>query len=130
MREAVAEWLRFAGVGVLNSAIDFAAFTIGITFGLPLLASTAMSWTLAVSFSYFANSRWTFRRSWGAILRPSPYARFVFGNALSFVLATAVLLAASQWMAALLAKAISSLVALALNFFIARSVASRAMKLE
>jgi len=54
--------LRFLTVGVANTAIDFAIFAMGLTFGLPPLAANVLAWLVAVTFSYVANANWSFDR--------------------------------------------------------------------
>ena len=54
--------LRFLTVGVANTAIDFAIFAMGLTFGLPPLAANVLAWLVAVTFSYVANANWSFVR--------------------------------------------------------------------
>jgi putative flippase GtrA len=53
---------RFAVVGVVNTAIDLAVFAVafGLT-GWPFV-SNLVAWCVAVTFSFAANSLWSFER--------------------------------------------------------------------
>lgn len=53
---------RFAVVGVANTAIDLAVFSVLLKLvGMPLL-SNLIAWSVAVVFSFVANSFWSFDR--------------------------------------------------------------------
>jgi putative flippase GtrA len=119
-RETVGALFRFASVGFLNTLLDFAVFAVGVELGLQPLVSTTLSWAVAVSFSYVANSRWTFGRSWNDIRRPLPYVRFVLGNGFAFLLATTILVVLLALMPILAAKAVSVLAAFTINFLVAK----------
>ena len=69
-------FLKYASVGVLNTAIHWTAFFIfhaGV--GMPQSWSNVSAFAIAVTFSFFANARWTFHAE-------SSPARFVlyFGS--------------------------------------------------
>jgi putative flippase GtrA len=118
------ELLRFIGVGLLNSALDFAVFTLCVRgLELSLVAANFCAWGVAVSFSYFLNGRWTFSRSWPELLRLWPYVRFVVGNALSFVIATLALVVLARHMPVLPAKAVSLAIGFVVNFLVAKYLA-------
>ena len=118
------ELFRFIGVGALNSALDFAVFTLCVRgLGLSLLAANLAAWSIAVTFSYFMNGRWTFARSWADVLRASPYLRFLLGNAASFVVATLALVVLALHMPVLAAKALSLAIGFVINFLVAKYIA-------
>jgi len=56
-----AEKLRFAVVGGLNTAIDFAILFSLVALGLPTITSNFLSTSVALIFSFFANKKFTFR---------------------------------------------------------------------
>lgn len=56
-----AKKLRFAIVGGLNTAIDFVALFTLVALGLPTIASNLLSTTTAMTFSFFANKKFTFK---------------------------------------------------------------------
>lgn len=59
--------LRFALVGLVNTALDFGIYmALGLT-GLSAIAANYVSTTTALSFSFFANKKYTFRAKGGNI---------------------------------------------------------------
>lgn len=115
------ELVLFAGIGVLNTALDFAVFTLCVHgFGWPLVAANVAAWSVAVSFSYGMNGRWTFARSRTEILRVVPYARFALGNALSLVVATTALVLLSDHAPVSAAKLASMVLGFAINFVVGK----------
>jgi putative flippase GtrA len=59
------QFLKFAIIGAINTGIDFAILNIlskmtGITKGDGLIPLNAISFTIAVTNSYFLNKRWAF----------------------------------------------------------------------
>ncbi|MBX4186853.1 MAG: GtrA family protein [Candidatus Doudnabacteria bacterium] len=64
-RPVILQFLRFACIGLLNTALDFLVLNtiskaLGITQGLPLGAINFISFTMAVIQSYLWNRTWTF----------------------------------------------------------------------
>lgn len=64
--ETLRQVVKFGVVGVSNTLVDFAVlnfliFFTGIASGTPFTAFKTISFTVAVSNSYFWNKRWTFR---------------------------------------------------------------------
>ena len=96
--------LRFAAVGAANSLIDFAVFTLA-HFGLllGLVPANAVAYAVAATFSYMANSRWTFGGR-GATRGPRDFVAFQLVNLVGLVLATTVLVVLARHMPVLLAK--------------------------
>jgi len=54
------EKLRFAIVGGANTAIDFSVLFILVLFGIDKITSNFISTSVALSFSFFANKKFTF----------------------------------------------------------------------
>jgi putative flippase GtrA len=52
---------RFAVVGVVNTAIDFAIFGLLALVGVPVLLANFASTSAGMTFSFLANRSWTFR---------------------------------------------------------------------
>ncbi len=52
---------RFALVGVVNTAIDFAIFGLLALLGVPLLLANFVSTSAGMTFSFLVNRSWTFR---------------------------------------------------------------------
>lgn len=51
---------RYATIGILNTAIHWITFAICIENGQPQALSNFIAFCVAVTFSFFANARWTF----------------------------------------------------------------------
>lgn len=51
---------RFAGVGVVNTAIDFVLFGVLRTAGVPMVPANTVSTGAGLAFSFAANRRFTF----------------------------------------------------------------------
>ena len=58
-----AEKLRFAVVGGMNTAIDFVILFTLVALGLPSIASNYISTSVALTFSFFANKKFTFKHN-------------------------------------------------------------------
>ena len=58
-----AEKLRFAVVGVLNTALDFGLLFLGVWLGLPKIGANYISTSIAFIFSFFMNRTYTFKSS-------------------------------------------------------------------
>lgn len=65
MKELGTQFTKFVSVGVLNTMVDmgvyFALTRYTDFFSLHLTTSKTISYIVALTFSYFANSLWTFR---------------------------------------------------------------------
>lgn len=109
--------LKFASIGVLNTGIDIAIFA-ALVYALswPSLPAQCVSYFLAFLNSYWWNRRWTF----GMRERGSAKELIKFGlvNALSFLCATGVLLAAEKGLglSPIVAKLVSVAASLAVNY--------------
>lgn len=58
-----AEKLRFGLVGLVNTTIDFGILFGLVALGLPTLVSNFVSTSVALSFSYIANKKFTFKHT-------------------------------------------------------------------
>ena len=122
----VLEISRFAVVGCANTLIDFAVFwLLARGLDLPIVAANIGAWTVAFTFSFVANGRWTFGRAWALLLRPSYYARFALASLGSPIVTTAVLLIATTHMKLAIAKILSIAAGFILNFAVAKLVPVR-----
>jgi putative flippase GtrA len=121
-----AKMVSFATIGVANTAIDFAIFTLAYTkLGLPLIASNILSWLIAVSGSYVMNTQVTFRAETGRVMRRRDYLRFVASGVVGVVAATATLVVLSAYVPVLTAKLLSIGVGFAVNFGMSHFVVFR-----
>lgn len=112
--------LRFGAVGIANTAIDLAAFSLLLqVIDAPLVANL-LAWVVAVSFSFAANSLWTFadersRKVGGSLLR------FVsLGALISLGVSSLNLYVLADTIGVWPAKIIGVVLAAALNFLAAR----------
>lgn len=67
-----AEKGRFLLIGGINTLIDFGTLFILTSFGLPIFASNIASTSLAFSFSFFANKKFTFKSQNSDLKRQIP----------------------------------------------------------
>jgi len=108
--------LRFAAVGAANSLIDFCVFTLAhLGLAIALVPANVAAYALAASFSYFANSRWTFCGRAAARSRRE-FVTFQFVNLVGLALATAVLVLLARHMPVLIAKLFATAASFAWSF--------------
>jgi putative flippase GtrA len=115
--------LSFAGVGVINTAIDYAIFMLAWTqFGWPIIPANVFAWLIAVSGSYVMNSYITFARESGRKLRRRDYGTFVASGVAGMIANTTVLYVLSfvipVWIAKLVAIGVSFVVNFSLSHFV------------
>ncbi len=80
--------VRYALVGVLNTAVGYAVFYLCLRLGMGHLVSLALSYAVGVVHSFLWNRLWTFKAQ-GAVARQVP--RFVVVTGLTFALNAAML---------------------------------------
>lgn len=117
---AIREWNRlfkYGIVGLLNTFVDFAVFS-ALVYGLGVAAIVAqpISYLCGFANSYVWNRKWTFRS--GKRVNVPELIRFGVVNAVSFGLSTVVLMAIVSGLgwSALIGKAVSIVVSLAVNY--------------
>lgn len=110
------EFIRFGLVGVVNTAVDFAAFVLLYRLADfdPLLAN-GIAFLLAVTNSYLLNHRWTFRQH-DNVLSFSGYACFVALNSGGLLIGTLAILLLGSVMPFEFAKLIAAGLTLLWNF--------------
>ena len=122
-------FLKFASVGVVGMAVDFAVLNLmHLKFGLPLGWANAISFSAAVVSNFSWNRLWTFPES-----RQRPLGRqlaqFALVNVIGLAINTALLLVLDQFLSRAiaepwsynLAKAFAIAVALFWNYFVNRA---------
>jgi len=57
-----AQLIKFCLVGVINTGVDFAAFTLLALWGVPLSATQCLAYTCGVVNSFLLNRKWTFKQ--------------------------------------------------------------------
>lgn len=111
---------RFIGVGLVNTVIDMAVFALLVTLSVKPLTANIGAWAVAVTFSYFVNSRWTFDRS-DKISGKNSFVRFVsLGALISLGVSSGAIAALSGTIGLWPAKILGVIVAAVLNFVAAR----------
>jgi putative flippase GtrA len=59
------EFIRFVGAGVLNTALSFATYCLGIILGLNYVVANSAAWLTGVVLGFYLNSRFVFRKLGG-----------------------------------------------------------------
>jgi putative flippase GtrA len=96
-------FLRFCGVGLVNTLIDFGLFMLLYYFsGWPLFLAHGASFSAATANSYVLNRKWTFGDAAGLHRRQFP--KFVAVACGGLVLSTAVIYLLKGFVAVWLAK--------------------------
>lgn len=115
LKKDLLKFIKFNAVGVLNTAVDFAVYTLLTALGMSLVPSQIISYACGTLNSYLFNSRWTFRDK---VLTVGKGAKFVLVNLLSLAVSIGVLELCRSWwgLEGALAKLISVPFSLAVNF--------------
>ncbi|MBZ9706479.1 GtrA family protein [Mesorhizobium sp. B2-1-8] len=121
--------VRFALVGLANTAIDLAGFSLLLKLHVPPLSANVVSWSIAVIFSFVANGFWSFERN-HAIRLHDAFLRFVSLGALISLGVSSLSIALFAGIAGVWpAKIGGVIVAAVLNFIAARwSIEGRLLK--
>jgi putative flippase GtrA len=119
----------FAFVGLVNSAVDLAVFSLAYFYlDLHLVLANLVAWTVAVTGSYTMNALTTFARESGRELSWRAYAHFALSQAAGLVANTAVVLAASVFVPVLAGKLLAMGASFAVNFSLSHFVIFREQK--
>jgi putative flippase GtrA len=62
MNNRLAPLLKFGMIGILNTGVDFAVFTVLTLWDVPLLIAQCISYACGVLNSFIMNRTWTFQR--------------------------------------------------------------------
>jgi putative flippase GtrA len=121
--------VSFAGVGVINTLVDYAIFLAAYyLLHLPLVAANLLSWLVAVSGSYVMNSYVTFAAESGRRLHWRAYGAFVASGIVGWLANTATLVVASTWVSVPVAKLLAIVASFAVNFSLSHFVVFRVHK--
>lgn len=118
-RSLASKLSRFGVVGIANSLIDLAVFTLLVAAGILPLAANVLAWLVAVTFSYAVNSRWSFERGDGAERR-SIAAFFTLNALIALGVSSGAILLLADLVGLLPAKIIGIVLAAGLSFLAAR----------
>jgi putative flippase GtrA len=130
-RPTVAKMISFGVIGVGNTVIDLAIFSVAYSvLAVPLVASNILAWLVAMSISYVMNTMITFRAESGRVLRRKDYFNFAASGMLGVIATTATLVMLSHFMAVILAKLASILAGFVVNFTMTHFVVFRQKKPE
>jgi putative flippase GtrA len=125
-RAVVLKAASFAGVGVINSLVDFGIFLAAFyVLKLPLIPANVLAWLVAVSGSYVMNSYVTFAAESGRELRWRAYLTFVASGIAGVITNTTVLVIASYWVPVVLAKLLAIGASFLVNFSLSHFVVFR-----
>lgn len=110
------EFIRFGLVGILNTAVDLASFSLlHRLLGLDPLIANGLAFLIAVSNSYWLNRRWTFRKA-QEVKGLAAYGHFVLLNIGGLIIGSLAILLLSDFMIPELAKVIASILTLIWNY--------------
>jgi putative flippase GtrA len=112
--------VRFGLVGLVCTVIDLAVFAAAVALGTPALAANLLGWLVAVGVSWFANSRWSFRRDPGLSDARSALRFVSLGALITLGVSSGALLSLSSVIGVMPAKLTGILMAAVLNFIAAR----------
>jgi putative flippase GtrA len=125
-RAIVLKAASFAGVGVINSLVDFGVFLVAFyVLKLPLIPANVLAWLVAVSGSYVMNSYVTFAAESGRELRWRAYLTFVASGIAGVITNTTVLVVASYWVPVVVAKLLAIGASFLVNFALSHFVVFR-----
>jgi putative flippase GtrA len=119
-RRLVSKMARFGLVGIANSLIDLAIFSVLLWLAVAPLIANFLGWFGAVCFSYFANSRWSFERAGSLEQRRSILRFFALGAIITLGVSSGAIVALGSLIGVLPAKIIGLFVAAVISFLAAR----------
>jgi putative flippase GtrA len=122
----IAQFARYAAVGVLNTVVTLGSYHGLVVAGLPYRLASAIGYTLGGIVSYVCNRNWTFAGHGGSHLRVGPRYGVVFGLGLLTDLVLISVLVEDVAMAKLLAQLVIAPVIAVQGFVLARQWAFRA----
>ncbi|MBO6103246.1 MAG: GtrA family protein [Opitutales bacterium] len=121
------KFAKFAAVGFVNTAVNYAAYCALLYCGVPYLAASFLAWCAAVSNSFFMNKSWTFSVREKAWLKS--YAYYVLANSLSVLLNLIVLeICVRAGMSKYLAQLAAIAITLPVNFLLCKIIFEGARK--
>ncbi|NMM51898.1 GtrA family protein [Paenibacillus aquistagni] len=114
--QSLRSFVTFGLVGVVNTGVDFAVFTLLAWCQLPWLLAQAAAYSCGVLNSFFMNRKWTFKQQEGPLLKG--LARFVILNAITLVVTSIVIWLLHHHLGAaiLWSKGAATLIGVVLNF--------------
>jgi putative flippase GtrA len=121
--------IRFALVGITNTAIDLAVFTLLLGLRTVPLVANLLAWAVAVAFSFMANGFWSFERDRSIPIRAAVLRFISLGALISLGVSSLSIAFLAGIVGVWPAKIGGILVAAVLNFLAARwSIEGRLLK--
>ena len=125
-RATVFKMVSFGLVGVVNTAVDLGVFSLGYyLLGLRIVVANIFSWAVAVTCSYFLNSKITFSIDSSRSLSLSNYLAFVVAQLAGFAANTTTVVIASHFVPVLLGKLLAIGASFIVNFSLSHFVVFR-----
>ena len=125
-RATVFKMVSFGLVGVVNTAVDLGVFSLGYyLLGLRIVVANIFSWAVAVTCSYFLNSKITFSIDSSRSLSLSNYLAFVLAQLAGFAANTTTVVIASHFVPVLLGKLLAIGASFIVNFSLSHFVVFR-----
>lgn len=121
----IAQFARYAAVGVLNTAVTLVAYHGFVVAGVPYRVASAIGYTLGGVTSYLCNRAWTFAGHGGSHLRVGPRYGVVFVLGLATDLVLISVLVEDAGLAKLLAQVLIAPAIAVQGFVLARHWAFR-----
>ena len=119
--------VSFAGVGVINTMVDFGLFALfHLYLGWSIVGANVTAWIIAVTGSYVMNSLITFAAESQRKLKLKAYASFLAAQVAGLFADTATVLIASYFMPVLLGKVLALGASFVVNFSLSHFVIFRA----
>ncbi len=126
LRRHGAKMVKFAVVGVLNTAIDIGLFSVFLyTFGWHLLVANTLSYTIAATNSYALNKLWTFGDKTAGRDSAVVFAKFIVFNLTGLGLANVSIWLFALVMPPIAAKVLTIGVTFAWNYWTSHSFVFR-----
>lgn len=113
-KKEIIEFIKFNIVGVANTLVDFAVFTLLSFFGLYFMIAQIISYSCGVVNSFVMNKYWTFAKKGMPV--GSEVMRFIFVNIISLGVSLIILYPLKPHFGLYGAKIIATLFSMLVNF--------------
>lgn len=125
MGASMTRFLKFGGVGVINTAVDFAVFAALLSLTAPVAAAHIGAFLIANICSYCLNARFTFgdrAPAGSAFLVIRRYGAFLLGHSATLAATTFLVVLLAAPLGPLLAKLLVIPVGMAVNYLVAARI--------
>lgn len=111
---AIGAYIKFHVVGVINTLVDVAVFTLLIWAGSSAIIAQCIAYSCGATNSFVWNKHWTFRSR--RRFSVTQLLQFLTVNAVSLAVSLAVISVLQQHYALLISKIVATFLAMAVNF--------------